>query len=253
MILDFPKAANRNVVDWRCIMWGDGIGNYDGKPIYGGVCIDSIAEFKVIDAGADYIQRNAFVTAKVIDTLNTMLQQNGSSDSLVVIGPSMGGLITRYALTFMEHNNINHNTRLWVSFDSPHNGANIPIGLQYAISIFSNYISDALFLRNEVLNNPSAKQMLVHHYLSNSESPSGAPIYNSNWQNTLTNIGFPQQPRRISISNGSINGTFIGTSGTEALSISGGSSFIAGYFKIFSTPSFNNRRKVLDASISLFF
>src|SRR5476651_70080 len=83
-----------------------------------------------IDGGADYIQRNAYTLVKIIQDINSKLVASGSSEKLVVVGPSMGGLISRYALTYMEQHSLDHNTRLWVSFDSPHLGANIPIGDQ---------------------------------------------------------------------------------------------------------------------------
>ena len=50
----------------------------------------------------------------------------------------MGGLIARYGLSFMEQNSMNHETRLYISFDSPHLGANIPVSFQYLINYFEN-------------------------------------------------------------------------------------------------------------------
>ena len=80
------------------------------------------------NSGADYIQRNAQVLISVINNINSQLEANGSNSELIIIGPSMAGLISRYALSYLEQNNINHNTRLYISFDSPHLGANIPLG-----------------------------------------------------------------------------------------------------------------------------
>ncbi len=96
---------------------------------------------KYILGGADAIQRNSKVCEKVIDTLNYILKGNNSQEQLVVIGPSMGGQITRYALKTMENNILDydyrgHNTRLWVSFDSPHQGAYIPLSIQYFLDFF---------------------------------------------------------------------------------------------------------------------
>lgn len=102
-----------------------------------GRIIPSIRIPDYTDGGADYIERNAFVLMRLIDSVNAILVANGSFEKLVIIGPSMGGLISRYALAYMEQHNMPHNTRLWVSFDSPHNGANIPI----ALSIFYNIIT----------------------------------------------------------------------------------------------------------------
>src|SRR5690606_37110993 len=87
-----------------------------------------------IDGGVDYIQRNARVMMELINYLNANKVGN---QELVIIGPSMGGLISRYALRYMEMNGMNHQTRLWLSFDSPHLGANVPIGMQHMF----NYIA----------------------------------------------------------------------------------------------------------------
>lgn len=54
-----------------------------------------------VDGGADYVERNAFTLVKLIQQTNTQLQANGSSEQLVIVGPSMGGLISRYALAYM--------------------------------------------------------------------------------------------------------------------------------------------------------
>ncbi|MDO5665081.1 MAG: hypothetical protein Q4G63_07485 [Bacteroidia bacterium] len=64
------------------------------------------------DGGSDYIERNAYLLVKLIQDLNAELRRNGSTEKLVVVGPSMGGLISRYALAYMEKMSINHNTRL---------------------------------------------------------------------------------------------------------------------------------------------
>ena len=85
------------------------------------------------DGGTDYIERNAMVLIKLIQDVNAELQANGSTEKVVVMGPSMGGQISRYALKYMENNNMNHNTRMWVAFDSPNLGANIPLSLQISL------------------------------------------------------------------------------------------------------------------------
>ncbi|MBD0257772.1 MAG: hypothetical protein ICV83_18825, partial [Cytophagales bacterium] len=61
------------------------------------------------DGGGDYIQRNAMVLMELIEEVNRQLQQSGSTEKLTVVGPSMGGLIARYALAYMEQNNRPHN------------------------------------------------------------------------------------------------------------------------------------------------
>ena len=101
-----------------------------------------ISNGKEIDGGSDYIQRNAYVLISLIRHIKSIQQ---GTTKMTIIGPSMGGLISRYALAYMEkklaetgdNTKWNHNTRLWVSFDSPHQGANIPIGVQKGIQYFA--------------------------------------------------------------------------------------------------------------------
>lgn len=88
----------------------------------------TVTNYQVLaDGGADYIERNARALVALLKRENEKLRLNGSSEKITLIGPSMGGLISRYALAYMEKNNIPHNVKLWASFDSPHLGANIPI------------------------------------------------------------------------------------------------------------------------------
>lgn len=181
-----------------------------------------------VDGGSDYIQRNAMVFAELIQTINA---QKVGGEELVVIGPSMGGLISRYALSYMEQNSIAHDTRLFISFDSPHLGANIPISFQYLL----NYIAeaednaDAQLIVSSLLNTPAAKEMLVDHYLGHLLAgstyeqdpsillPTGAPNFRDAFQAELDAIGFPQQVRNVAMVNGSAVGTATGTPGIEVI------------------------------------
>ncbi len=163
------------------------------------------------DGGADYIQRNAKVLEALIDHVNSVLTSNGSTEKLIVAGPSMGALITQYALVEMEQNGENHNVDLWISFDGPHKGANISYGMQRAVKYLN--LNSALY----ALKVPAAKQMLINHYLAYSEGfPQGAPGFRSNFQNELDNMGIPQQTRRnIAVLNGSITGVEKATPGAN--------------------------------------
>ncbi len=181
-----------------------------------------------IDGGADYIQRNAMVLIELINQLNA---QKVGNEELVVIGPSMGGLIARYALAYMEQNSLPHETRLYISFDSPHLGANIPITIQYLF----NYLAesqgdpDAQQAIDESLNSPAAKQMLIDHYSAHLLAgstyeqdpalllPMGASGFRDVFQTELDNLGFPQQTRNVAMINGSNNGTMIGYPGIEVI------------------------------------
>ena len=183
------------------------------------------AAANTIDGGADYIERNALSLVTVIETLN--LQKTGNEQN-IVIGPSMGGLISRYALRFMEQNTLNHQTRLWISFDSPHYGANVPIGLQHLFNYFAYGYGDADGVKpliDGMLRSPAAKQMLVDHFQAHTSAGPGAPLgddpiipsaglpltpagypnIRDNFQNRMNSIGFPQTTRNVSMINGSGN------------------------------------------------
>ncbi|GAA6138048.1 hypothetical protein NBRC116583_17950 [Arenicella sp. 4NH20-0111] len=187
----------------------------------------------VLDGGADYIERNALAHVVLIQRLNEELLQNGSSEELVIVGPSMGGQITRYALAYMEKNGLDHRTRLWVSIDSPHNGANISIGLQTMVfSIWDKTKGDSPdpqipdFYFNQIQSIAAQQQLIELHnpdltkgdhfiYLKN-----GSPV-RQRYMGNLTNNGlpgsngYPIYPRKVAISNGSLVGTKVGVEAEE--------------------------------------
>ncbi len=179
---------------------------------------------KDIDGGSDYIQRNAMVLIALIQQLNA---DKVGDNELVVFGPSMGGLIARYALSYMEDNSLDSETRLYISFDSPHRGANIPISLQYLINYFAEQVGDATAQQivDQLLNSPAAKEMLVDHLLGHllegstyeqdptKVLPLGAPDFRNEFQAELDALGFPTNVRNVTIVNGNDNGTTTGSPG----------------------------------------
>lgn len=182
----------------------------------------------LIDGGVDFIQRNAFILIELINQINA---QKVGDEELVVIGPSMGGLISRYALRYMEQNSLDHETRLYISWDSPHLGANFSIGMQYFFNYIAIQLGEAQLeaLVESVINSPTSKQMLIDHYLGHLQAgsdflqdpslllPTGAPNYRDAFQNELVAMGFPQQVRNISVANGSGTGIEIGSPGTNVI------------------------------------
>lgn len=184
-----------------------------------------------ISGGGDFIQRNAMVLVALIQEINAQKQGN---EELVVLGPSMGGLIARYALAYMEQEGLPHETRLYLSFDSPHRGANIPISLQYLINYFAVVGGDPMAQATVdfVLNSTAAKQMLIDHLsghlLAGSDLeqdpnlllPAGAPNFRDEFQQELDALGFPQNVRNVTMINGDINGATIGSPGMEVVNTS---------------------------------
>ncbi|MDR1345460.1 MAG: hypothetical protein LBK03_01990, partial [Bacteroidales bacterium] len=167
---------------------------------------------KSIDGGSDYIERNAFTVIEIINEINKRLAASGSSEQIVAVGPSMGGQITRYALRYMEThpadaktNYGKHNCRLWVSFDSPHVGANIAYGGQAFLHYVGQW-SRGEFAKekyDKVLCNHAAKQMLQLHMADPNH-------WHQAYYAAVDALGYPNQLRRIAITNGSLNGTHTG-------------------------------------------
>ncbi|MBU2927541.1 T9SS type A sorting domain-containing protein [Winogradskyella psychrotolerans] len=179
-----------------------------------------VADDITIDGGADFMERNAMVLIELIETINEDKAGN-SPEQNVIIGPSMGGVIARYALNYMEANSLDADTRLYISFDSPHLGANVPIGLQHQLNFLAynetNGVTEVEPLINGLLKSAAARQLLTDHleaHLSGSDLVSFDPtltlpvahpfrsIFETNI-NALTSSGFPEMTRNVSIINGS--------------------------------------------------
>src|SRR5690606_656623 len=95
---------------------------------------------------------------------------NNSNEELVIVGPSMGGQISRYALAYMEKKYAatqdaewQHNCRLWISVDSPHLGANVPIGVQMLLNYAyyrQNSVAAGEFVVGQ-LQSAAARQQMI--------------------------------------------------------------------------------------------
>lgn len=169
------------------------------------------------DEGGGLIERNGMLLIKTLDVLRTRYAPGGLVQDFVVIGPSMGSLVAQYALAKAEQlPAFPHHTRTFISFDGIHKGANIPIGLQLAykrvldLSLFGSFlksVTSAFGTQIDVLNSPAAKQMLLHHYATGSESPLPHPFRNTFLSNlnALGNNGYPTLPRNVAITNGTNN------------------------------------------------
>jgi hypothetical protein len=110
-----------------------------------------------INGGAYYIESNAFAFIKLLTETKEKLVQNGSTSQIAVIAPSVAGQITRYALSYMEKNNIPHNVNLWVSVDSPHLGANIPMGDQGLLYRLQSASTAATDFYQKELSSPASQ------------------------------------------------------------------------------------------------
>jgi hypothetical protein len=145
--------------------------------------LDDVAGYDLVfinfNDGADGLIRNALVVEEAINRVNAnkvldnrfgnIMQQN------VVMGLSMGGLIGRYALAKMTKNNVATQTRLLITHDSPHRGANVPLGLQYLIRMMGNFELFDLDVRDiypeydealTLLDAPATEDLLLYRSVS---------------------------------------------------------------------------------------
>lgn len=150
----------------------------------------------------EYIQANAYTLIKIIETINNMSAQN-SAPSLLV-GHSMGGLVARYALKTMENKNESHHVETYVSYDAPHLGANVPIGLLHGFYGIRKFLQEKKLIDKLINKIPNAKSYLdigeklaystaAQQMLCNSIDAAGH-LNNSlhvQWQEELRQLGFP--------------------------------------------------------------
>ncbi|WP_412560043.1 T9SS type A sorting domain-containing protein [Winogradskyella sp. MIT101101] len=193
------------------------------------------ADGATVDGGADFMERNAMLLVELLDIINTAKTANSPEEN-VIIGPSMGGIITRYALNYMEANTLDADTRLYISFDSPHHGANVPIGLQHQLNYLAfndlNPVPEVQPLINSLLKSPAARQLLVDHFEPHLQSGSTVEFdpaltlpqphpFRTTFEasiNSFTSNGFPQNTRNVSIINGSgIGSTYLAADGVTPI------------------------------------
>lgn len=143
--------------------------------------------------GGNYVQSNAGVLVSCIRKAMADGRQS------VVSGLSMGGLITRYALLWMENNQEPHNAKVFFTMDTPHDlGANIPLSIQKMLTALKAMgrlpKSDQDML--DQLYTSAAEQML---YLNCPDYKHDGAIVSEKRENLLSEMkqmgGFPTQIR----------------------------------------------------------
>lgn len=172
-------------------------------------------------------------TQSLKDAIIEINDEKESKVESILIGESMGGLLCRAALKELENEGINHQVGLYMSFDAPHKGANIPIGFQnfvndllnlyiikhqfpllvdyidsWVININENFNTrlSNVTLHNEenrinairsALHSDAAKDMLIRHM-----DYDGTSRFEANY-NYLGQLGYPEESRNITLINGS--------------------------------------------------
>ncbi len=155
------------------------------------------------DDGAAAIENNAAELKNVINSTNAIKQGNHPN---AVIGISMGGLVARWALKDMEDLGTEHETSVYISYDSPQRGANmlqdipkrINKYIDYIDSISFGYTPSSLKDAQKAYKSPAASQMLVHGSLA------------KGFYKALEAKGYPNDLTRVSFVNGSRYGQSYG-------------------------------------------
>lgn len=124
--------------------------------------------------GLDDLIRNGEMVRQAIK----YIQANPSflgCDQSYVIGLGMGGVVARIALNKMEMAGESHNVRKQIAVNSPFQGINVPIGLQFSIQHLSEFIRRIEVKMSEtiegfaniqkianLLDQPAFRQLLMH-------------------------------------------------------------------------------------------
>lgn len=153
------------------------------------------------------IRDNAYLLIEIINMINQQKKLDGTNEKNIIMGQSMGGLVSRIALSIMESEGKVHDVSTYISHDAPHLGANVPLGALYFVKHVLSYIhgyqsvinlidifrekdlGDAQKIFWDMIHSPAVKQMLVN-YLSTDGTLDNT--YHNNWQTALNEYGFPE-------------------------------------------------------------
>lgn len=150
------------------------------------------------DDATTFVQSNGLLVAELVQEVQRRI---ASTTRLTLAGASMGGVCSRYALAWMESQEIEHRVDLLVSFDAPHRGANIPLGLQFWVDFFREESAQADFLASR-LDRPAARQLLVYHYRATTVGSLVDPLRGALEADLAALGSYPAQPRLVAVANG---------------------------------------------------
>ena len=127
---------------------------------------------------------------------------------------SMGGLVGRYALRDMEINGETHETKLYISHDSPHQGTNLPLAYQalvrhlagegISIPVLMGLFNIDLFELTDIipelenglnlLQSPAAQQMISYQLQGTGTNTTNiSTTLQNSFMTEYVNMGMPQQ------------------------------------------------------------
>jgi len=156
------------------------------------------------DNGTTYLEDNAGV---VVACVKKTIEQRQGSAPLIVGGACMGGVIVRYALAYMESENIDHQTGLYFSIDSPHMGISAPASVQYLLGELAE-LDEKADQAYEKLQSPAGQELLLYVMQGYFFDPAVPSPLRTAFLGKLSSIGsFPKIPKKIGIADGVGDGT----------------------------------------------
>jgi hypothetical protein len=159
------------------------------------------------------IQANSLLFSKLISEINFL--KKGIYKNIIA-GFSMGGLIAKTALSYMEYEDLDHQASLYISLDSPHGCAQINRDLQMIVQYGAAQNDDEQIKRlwEDVLRSDAALQMMcsvAHDYdngigldfvgYGRDKKLRGAYNFNR-LRYSKSGNGFPLLTRNVSFTNG---------------------------------------------------
>ena len=119
----------------------------------------------------------------------------------IVVGASMGGLVARAALLELERSACFQNISAYGTFDTPHDGAFVPLGIQMGAKRIEELTTvfwhwSLVQTWSKALNSPTARQILIDHL-----DPTA--VQDRAQLNALYRNEQPRTVRRFAVSNGS--------------------------------------------------
>jgi hypothetical protein len=234
--VDHQKSIGFSTFNWGTLVSGiDVEGLMNGEPLQVQKCPELLNKlydngydiiFVDFQSGQNFMENNGYALTKVLKIIKDSLDDNSSTEKLVVCGASMGGLVSRFAIKELELNggsNYDHCVGKFISFDSPQMGANINLGLQYLLqdltflegSTIGSF--DALkekYKSYEKLTCPSASQLVLFSCLHNKlnyllpvdYSDASESAERTTFRNHPNIATWPQNCKKFSIINGSRKG-----------------------------------------------
>ncbi|GAA3948565.1 hypothetical protein GCM10022406_32960 [Hymenobacter algoricola] len=150
--------------------------------------------------GASLIQHNAMVLVELLEWINKPVNRTANAEETVVIAASMGGQVARFGLAWMEQQGLCHNSKIYISVDSPHRGANVPIGLQHMFDRLQNIWIGSGSAEDGIkkLRREASQQMLVFNF---DGGATGRRNQWQGWQNSANS--YPTLLRKVATANGS--------------------------------------------------